>query len=82
VKSSCYFDIINLEGSDLAMMEFLYFPNDKSEYIPAIITFVVFLIGAIVTTLYFIKKSRKEEKDFDEQYMRVTIEKDEQTSKK
>ncbi|HEY4602215.1 MAG TPA: hypothetical protein VIG73_13190 [Cerasibacillus sp.] len=64
------------------MMEFLYFPNDKSEYIPAIITFVVFLIGAIVTTLYFIKKSRKEEKDFDEQYMRVTIEKDEQTSKK
>lgn len=64
------------------MMEFLYFPNDKSEYIPAIITFAIFLIGAIVATIYFIKKSRKEEKEFDEQYMHVTVEKEEHASKK
>lgn len=64
------------------MMEFLYFPNDKSEYIPAIITFAVFLIGAIITTIYFIKKSRKEEKEFDEQYMHVTVEEEEHASKK
>ena len=30
----------------LVLSLFLYFPEDKSEYIPAAITFVIFLIGA------------------------------------
>lgn len=44
------------------MMEFLYFPEDKTEYIPAVISLIIFMIGAFVT-FYFIKRaSSKEEK--------------------
>lgn len=48
------------------MMEFLYFPEDKSEYIPAFIMLVIFMVGAIATMYLFYKKSKKEEKLFDE----------------
>ncbi|MGE7603173.1 hypothetical protein ACQKL5_11775 [Peribacillus sp. NPDC097675] len=40
---------------------FLYFPEDKSEYIPAGITCVIFLIAAIFTMRAIIKYSKKEE---------------------
>jgi len=49
-------------------MEFLYFPQDKSEYIPAFITLVIFMIGAIATMYLFYKKSKKDEQYFDEKY--------------
>lgn len=49
-------------------MEFLYFPQDKSEYIPAFITLVIFMIGAIATMYLFYKKSKKDERYFDEKY--------------
>lgn len=49
-------------------MEFLYFPEDKSEYIPAFITLVIFMIAAIATMYLFYKKSKKDEKYFDEKY--------------
>jgi hypothetical protein len=39
---------------------FLYFPEDKSEYGPAAITFIVFLIGALLTMRYIIKISKRE----------------------
>lgn len=39
---------------------FLYFPEDKTEYIPAAITSLVFLIGAILTMQFIIKVSKKE----------------------
>lgn len=39
---------------------FLYFPEDKTEYIPAAITSLVFLIGAILTMRFIIKVSKKE----------------------
>lgn len=39
---------------------FLYFPEDKSEYIPAAVTSLVFLIGAILTMRYIIKVSKRE----------------------
>ncbi len=45
------------------MMEFLYFPNDKAEYIPAIIIFAVFLLQLLLRPSFFIKKSKKEEKN-------------------
>lgn len=41
---------------------FLYFPEDKSEYIPAAISSLIFLIGAIITMRLIVLKSRKEEK--------------------
>ncbi|WLV26071.1 hypothetical protein QR721_09500 [Aciduricibacillus chroicocephali] len=51
------------------MMEFLYFPEDKTEYIPAFIMLVIFMIGAIAAMMYFYKKSKKEEKLFEARYM-------------
>lgn len=49
-------------------MEFLYFPKDKTEYIPAFIVLVVFMIGAVATMYLVYKKSKKDEKRFEEQY--------------
>jgi len=49
-------------------MEFLYFPEDKAEYIPAFITLVIVMIGALATMYLFYKKSKKDEKMIDEKY--------------
>lgn len=49
-------------------MMFLYFPEDKSEYIPAFIILVIFMVGAIATMYLFYKNSKKEEKLIDEKY--------------
>lgn len=51
------------------MMEFLYFPEDKAEYIPAVISLVIFMIGAVIMTYILIKKSKKEEQKFNQSYM-------------
>jgi flagellar biosynthesis/type III secretory pathway M-ring protein FliF/YscJ len=40
---------------------FLYFPEDKSEYIPASITMAIFLIAALMTFRLIIKVSKREE---------------------
>lgn len=50
------------------MMEFLYFPEDTSDYIPAIITLVIFMAGAVVAMYLFKKKSNKEEQQANEKY--------------
>lgn len=42
------------------LMPFLYFPEDKTEYIPAVIMLVVFVIGAIVAMKVIRKLSAKE----------------------
>lgn len=49
-------------------MEFLYFPEDKTEYIPAFIVLVIFMIGALATMYLFYRKSKKDEKYFDEKF--------------
>jgi hypothetical protein len=41
---------------------FLYFPEDKSEYGPAAITFIIFAIGALLTMKLIINVSKKEAK--------------------
>lgn len=64
-------DVIEFMG-----MEFLYFPEDKSEYIPALIVLAIFIIGAVIAMYLFIKHSKKEEKKVEEQY-RETIDKGE-----
>ncbi|WP_144554644.1 hypothetical protein [Bacillus sp. X1(2014)] len=49
---------------------FLYFPEDKSEYIPAAITFMIFLIGAFLTMRVIIlvsKREAKKAKELEEQ---------------
>lgn len=50
------------------MMDFLYFPEDKTEYIPAVITLFIFIIGAVITTYFFYKSSKKEGQRIDEKY--------------
>ncbi|UJL45150.1 hypothetical protein KFZ58_12075 [Virgibacillus sp. NKC19-16] len=50
------------------MMEFLYFPEDKTEYIPAIIVLVIFMLLALGTMYLIYKKSKKEERLFNEKY--------------
>ncbi len=44
----------------LVLSLFLYFPEDKSEYIPAAISFSIFLIGALITMRLIINHSKKE----------------------
>ncbi|WP_026567922.1 hypothetical protein [Bacillus sp. UNC41MFS5] len=49
---------------------FLYFPEDKSEYIPAAITLVIFIIGAFLTMRVIIlvsKREAKKAKELEEQ---------------
>jgi hypothetical protein len=41
---------------------FLYFPEDKSEYGPAAITFIIFVIGALLTMRLIINVSKREAK--------------------
>lgn len=43
------------------MMEFLYFPEDKTEYIPGIITLVVCIVLAYVAFVLIRKYSKKQE---------------------
>lgn len=49
-------------------MEFLYFPKDKMEYIPAFISLVIFMMGAVAAMYLIYKKSKKDEKLFDKQF--------------
>lgn len=49
-------------------MYFLYFPEDKLEYIPAVIALVIFMILAFATMYLFYRKSKKDERYFDEKY--------------
>ncbi|AKG04030.1 MULTISPECIES: hypothetical protein [Salimicrobium] len=42
-------------------MDFLYFPQDKTEYIPSMIMLVLFMVAAIVTVYIFVKASKREE---------------------
>ncbi|MFX3622885.1 MAG: hypothetical protein ACE3JP_02270 [Ectobacillus sp.] len=48
------------------MMPFLYFPEDKTEYIPAAIICIIFLFGAFLTWRAFVKASNREKARFDE----------------
>jgi len=50
------------------MMEFLYFPQDKTEYIPALITLIIFAIGAVVTMRIILKAAKKEKEVVDETF--------------
>ncbi|RLL46484.1 hypothetical protein D8M04_04565 [Oceanobacillus piezotolerans] len=49
-------------------MPFLYFPTDKSEYIPAAISLVVFMTLAVLAMYFMYKKSKKDEESFNKQY--------------
>ncbi len=55
------------------LMPFLYFPEDKSEYIPAAISFVFFMILLILTFTWIKRNSKKQEaetKELEERILR------------
>lgn len=52
-------------------MDFLYFPEDKTEYISAFIMLVFIMIGAVAAMFIIYKKSKKEEKRFDEEFKHI-----------
>ena len=50
---------------------FLYFPEDKSEYIPAFFTFALFMVACVLTMRLIIRHSKKElekTKELEEKY--------------
>ena len=54
------------------MMPFLYFPDDKTEYIPALIMLLLFILLAFIVYKLIKKYSRNEEekmKDFEEKVL-------------
>ena len=68
------------------MMPFLYFPEDKTEYIPALITLLLFILLAFVVYRIIKKYSRNEEekmKDFEEKVLeRLEHEHDDDVTRK
>lgn len=46
------------------MMEFLYFPENKLEYIPAVISLIFFMTLAYISFRFFIRNSKKQEEKF------------------
>ncbi|MGP4072989.1 hypothetical protein ACTWQB_10605 [Piscibacillus sp. B03] len=50
------------------MMEFLYFPEDKSAYIPAILTLLIFITVAVLVMRMIIKKAKRDQEKFESQY--------------
>lgn len=50
------------------MMEFLYFPEDKTEYIPSVTMLIIFMAAAIIATIFIRKHSAKELKKFEQEH--------------
>lgn len=68
--------------SDLVLlMPFLYFPEDKSEYIPAAISFVIFMILMAFTFRWILKNSKKQEAETKELEERILQERREAKEK-
>lgn len=55
------------------LMPFLYFPEDKAEYIPAAISFVTFMVLLAFTFRWILRNSKKQEaetKELEERILR------------
>ncbi|MCJ8009465.1 hypothetical protein ACFFF5_18640 [Lederbergia wuyishanensis] len=55
------FSLFTILNSFVLYMPFLYFPEDKTEYIPAAISMSVFIFAAILTFVLIKKVSKKQE---------------------
>ncbi|MCG7346497.1 hypothetical protein MHZ92_20540 [Sporosarcina sp. ACRSL] len=56
---------------NVLLMPFLYFPEDKSEYIPAAISFVFFMILLAITYTWIRRKSKRQEEETRELEERI-----------
>lgn len=55
-------------------MEFLYFPEDKSEYIPGIISVIVIFILSMLIIWLLVRASKKQVKQLEDQGYSVNYE--------
>ena len=56
---------------NVLLMPFLYFPEDKSEYIPAAISFSFFMVLLVLTFMWIKRNSRKQEEETRELEERI-----------
>lgn len=47
-------------------MPFLYFPKNKLEYIPAGLSCLLFILGAVIVWRIFVMASRREQQRFEQ----------------
>ncbi|WP_438312148.1 hypothetical protein [Sporosarcina sp. FA9] len=66
---------------NVLLMPFLYFPEDKSEYIPAFISMVFFGILLILTFRWILRYSKKQELETKEMENRILLERQEEKEK-
>ncbi|CAM3202246.1 hypothetical protein FITA111629_09505 [Filibacter tadaridae] len=59
------------------LMPFLYFPEDKTEYIPAIFSSLFFFILLVLTFMWFMRNSKKQEQETKELEQRILRERKE-----
>lgn len=52
------------------MMEFLYFPEDKTAYIPAVLMLLLFTSMAIAAMYWIRKASKKEQDEIQKRYFK------------
>ncbi|MFD1708677.1 hypothetical protein ACFSCZ_18550 [Siminovitchia sediminis] len=53
--------MLSILQSFVLYMPFLYFPEDKSEYIPAMISMAIFGVACVLTFIWIRKISKKQE---------------------
>ncbi|WP_070119420.1 hypothetical protein [Bacillus marinisedimentorum] len=56
------------------MMEFLYFPDDKTAYLVPVITLVLFFLGALLAMWLISRASKKELAKQEEKYAMLKTE--------
>ncbi|MCM3745471.1 hypothetical protein M3193_15190 [Sporosarcina luteola] len=66
---------------NVLLMPFLYFPEDKSEYIPAAISFFFFMILLVLTFMWIKRTSKKQEEETRELEERILRERREAREK-
>lgn len=66
---------------NVLLMPFLYFPEDKSEYIPAAISFFFFMILLVITFMWIKRNSKKQEEETRELEERILRERREAREK-
>ena len=66
---------------NVLLMPFLYFPEDKSEYIPAAFSFVFFMILLVFTFTWIRRNSKKQEEETRELEERILRERREAKEK-
>jgi flagellar biosynthesis/type III secretory pathway M-ring protein FliF/YscJ len=66
---------------NVLLMPFLYFPEDKSEYIPAAISFSIFMVLFVLTFMWIRRNSKKQEEETKELEERILRERREEKEK-